>query len=158
MLCVWCDQRHRFWFIGAGDIQPQQVDAEHKRGRLLKLGNRIWELRDAWHVLPIPKEFIACCAETRGVGRQIHRRLFQVEEREWRQRDVGIWLEKCSNWRMGLSIIERSIWNCLLPLCPCWKHYKTTRSVCAQAGERWIPYELRFLLVFHRRRWRHRGK
>lgn len=133
-------QRRRFWVIGAGDIQPQQVDAEHKRGRLLKLGKSGWDLCYAWHVLPIPKGFIACRIETRGVGWQIHRRLFQIAGSERRQRAVGIWVEKRSDWRMGVSVIERPFWNGLLPLWFCRQYFETICLVCAQADKWSIPF------------------
>lgn len=89
------------------------------------------------------------------MGWQIHRRLFQFEEREWQQRDVGVWVEKHPDWWMGLSIVERPVWNCLLLLCLCGMFAKTTRLVCVEAGEWRICYDIRFQLGKHHDRWRH---
>lgn len=70
---------------------------------------------------------------------KLHRRLFQVEERERRQRYVGVWVEKQPDWRMGLSIVEWHFWNRLLLLCLRGMLDKATRLVCVEADKWRIP-------------------
>ena len=59
---------------------------------------------------------------------------------------------------MGLSFVERLVWNCLLLLRLCGVFVKTTRLVCVEAGEWRICYDIRFQLGKHHNRWRHSDK